>query len=135
MADKKVLKAVESVQSWPNAEDICKIVVACREAGVATLKCGPLEVSFIHVVKPPPLDPHITGPAPTPAGEVPEQIIQAQQQVEKTSHIEQEIQTRERQVAELMVTDPLLAEQLMEEGELEPAGEFTDGSGDSEAYD
>ncbi len=138
MAAKKSVNTTITEQSFPNAEDICKIVVACKGAGVSTLKCGPLEVSFAGLnpaAEPLPLSPHISGPAPTPAGQVPEQIIQAQQQAEIASHIEQEIETREMQVAELMVTNPLLAEQLMEQEELEPAGEFDDGAGASEALD
>lgn len=119
-----------SEQFFPKAEEVCKILAACREAGVISFKHGPLEVTFTGFSPAKELTPmqaHIFGPAPTPAGKVPEQTIQAQQRAEIASHEEQEIELRERQIAELAITDPLEAERLMELGETEPMGDENGG--------
>lgn len=127
--------AGKKMESLPNATEICKIIVTCRRAGVSSLKLGPLEVEFGARSAPPLPDPalqvHI-GAVPPPAAQVPEQTIQAQREIEKLSLEEQGIQTREEQVAELLVTDPLLAEDLMMMGEL---GESKDGTDQGEALD
>lgn len=123
------------MEKFPKYEEICKIIVTCRKAGVSSLKLGDLEVVFGSVTndtkQPDPFSlPQVpqSGASPTPEAQVPGQTIQAQQRLEEDNHEEQGIQAREEQIAELMVTDPLLAEELMERGELEPIGESTDGS-------
>jgi hypothetical protein len=87
---------------------------------VLELKFGALEARF-GVALPPQSTEH--GSAPTLAEKVPEKTIQAQQQAEALSHEEQEIRLREDQIAELLLTDPLKAEELMENGELMPTGD------------
>lgn len=97
-----------------------------------SLKLGLLEVVFgaRSAPLPEPLtqEPQI-GAAPTPAAEVLGKTIQAQEQIEQDSIEEQGIQTREEQIAELLITDPLKAEEMMMEGDLLEPGESTDGNG------
>lgn len=121
-------------QGFLNAEDICKILKASRESGVLSLKCGPLEVCFGPSPAAALADAHISGAAPTPAAEDLGQITQAQQKAEEASLLEEEINTKDDQIAEMLITDPLRFEELMERGELEPGGIITDGSG-QEAFD
>lgn len=126
-------------QTFPNAEDICKIVATCRRAGVLRLRMGSLEVDFLPAVVPaksPPPQPQVSpGAAPTPAAEIQGKPTQEQEQAEQASIEEQGIQTRELQIAELLITDPLKAEEMMEEGDLTQTGESTDGTGSGEAFD
>lgn len=107
-----------------NSEGICKILDACSRNGVALLKFGALEVhfgaerTFLE---------HMVAPGPEIPGKSPENVIQAQKTVEKLTIEEQEILAREQQIAELMIEDPALAEQLMEQRELLPlAGDEAD---------
>lgn len=121
-------------QNFPKADEVCKIIATCRRAGVSSLKLGVLEVVFGAQSAPPlPVLAQVSksGAAPTPAAEVPEETIRAQHQVEQDSIEEQGIQTREEQIAELIITDPLKAEEMMMDGDLlEPEGS-TDGSSGS----
>lgn len=127
------------MENFPKADDICKILAACRKSGVDSIEVGPLKATFARFARvsepaceASPSPQPISGASPTPEAQVPGQTIQAQQKLEEDSHEEQGIQTREQQIAELMITDPLLAEELMERGELEPIGESTDGSSNDE---
>lgn len=118
------------MENFPKCEEICKILAACRKAGVSAFKCGALEVTFsrsFESVEPggeaAPSPQQNSGATPTPVAQVPEEIIQAQQKAEEASHQEQEIVTREQRYAELVITDPLEAERMMEDGDAEPIGE------------
>lgn len=120
-------------QNFPKADEVCRIIAACRKSGVSSLKFGPLEVVFgghaAEGVLRDSAQAPISGVAPTPATEDAGQIIQAQQQAEQASHEEQEILVREQNYAELVITDPLEAERLMEEGDAEPTGEIDGAEG------
>ncbi len=106
-------------EGFPNAADVCMILESCSKNGVHQLKLGTLEVSFggpivnLEQIQPP----GAAYPATSP-----ENVIQAQHTEEKAAHEEQEVAAREQQVAELIITDPYLAEQLAEKGELELPG-------------
>lgn len=118
------------VENFPKAEELCKIIATCRRAGVSSFKLGALEIVFSPAstkIEPATALPQESiGAAPTPAAEVPEETIRAQTKIEESSIEEQGIQTREEQIAELLITDPLKAEEMMMEGDL--IGEPTDGS-------
>lgn len=119
------------VGGFLNAEDICKILKAAKESGVFELKCGPLEARFGA----PLLEPAIThGAAPTPAAEDLGKITQAQKQAEEASLEEEGIRATEERLANLIVEDPLAFEEMLANGELEPKGDTTDGSG-NEVHD
>lgn len=120
-------------ENFPKADELCRIIATCRRAGVSSLKLGPLEVVFgarsappLHEVTVAPAQASHSEVAHTPAAQVPEKTIQAQAKIEADSIEEQGIQTREEQIAELLITDPLKAEEMMMEGDL--IGETTDGS-------
>lgn len=116
---------------FPNAADVCKIIGACREAGVSELKCGPLEVRFspAESLSPSTASPAklLMGAAPNNAGEVPEETIRAQQRAETASLEQQELELKEQQVAEMILSNPLEAEELLMAGELELGGERENG--------
>ena len=99
--------------------DICNILDACFRNGVTRLTFGGLNVSFVTLPK----MEHESVSAETIAEEVLGNTIQAQQQAENLSHEEQGILLREDQIAELLISDPAKAEEMMMYGELEPEGE------------
>jgi hypothetical protein len=119
------------MEIFQKAEDVCKIIIACRRAGVTRLKLGTMEVDFLPSVLKLARQEPIPGAAPTPAAQVPGQTIQAAERIEREAIEEEGINVREDQIAELLITDPLLAEKMMEEGDL-IAGESKDGSGDDD---
>lgn len=108
-----------------SAEDVCKILESCSKNGVRELKFAELAVSF----GPAPLVAHFPAPGPEISGQNPENVIQVQTQEEEKTQEEQGLSLRQRQIAELMITDPYHAEQLMQSGELIPPGpgEMDDG--------
>jgi hypothetical protein len=132
--DKRVESVQHNAQSFPKAEEICKIIAACRESGVTRLTMGQLDILFGLVEAKFPQATHAGAP-PTPGAEVPVETIRAKQiEQEKLSHEEQEIEAKERRIAELMLTDPLQAEEMMRDGDLEPAGDSDglDGANDGD---
>lgn len=103
--------------SFLKAEDVCTILDACSRNGVRELKFLGLEVSLGKPVSV--LEPELA-PGPINPATNPEHVIQVQASLETESQTEQELATRDLQIAELLITDPLAAEQLMESGELVP---------------
>lgn len=91
------------------------ILESCAKHGVSQLKLGPLEVAFGGPIQS--LE-QIPPPGAAQPATSPENVIQAQHTEERNAHEEQEVATREQQVAELLITDPYLAEQLAAQGEL-----------------
>lgn len=115
---------------FPKAEDICKIISACKDAGVSVFKMGPVEILFgiLPATIPYPQVEH-SGAPPTPGAEVPQNTIRAQQEVQEVLSLEeQEIETKERRIAELLIEDPLQAEELMRDGDLEATPGDSDGN-------
>lgn len=111
-----------AARGFPSGEDVCKIIRTCAESGVLHFKLGPLEFSRVHAGTPP-LAPGPTMPGTTP----PEHILQEQTKAEKDELALEEIRTREEQLVELQITDPLRFEELLERGELELSSEPDDG--------
>jgi hypothetical protein len=91
------------------------ILESCAKHGVSQLKLGPLEVAFGGPIQ---SLAQIQPPGATQPATSPENVIQAQHTEERNAQEEQEVAARESQVAELLITDPYLAEQLAEKGEL-----------------
>jgi hypothetical protein len=89
-------------------EDICAILGSCDKNGVAALKFGDLQVEFFD--KQPE-----TSVAHTSAPE----IAAEQSKIHNSALVEEEIRTREQQLEELFLTDPLEAERLLAKGDLE----------------
>lgn len=106
------------------------ILESCAKHGVSQLKLGPLEVAFGGPIK---SLAEILPPGAAQPETSPENVIQAQHTEERIAHEEQEAATREQQVAELLITDPYLAEQLAEKGELKlpEAGDVEDDGNDA----
>lgn len=110
-------------KSFLSGEEICKIIETCAKAGVVTLKCGPLELSYAPALN---KSPNADSPASEPTNSVsnPENIIQVQINAEKEALEDEEIRTREAQILELGITDPLKYEELLAQGELSEAEEL-----------
>lgn len=92
--------------NFPSVQDLCKLILTCRKYGVSHIKYGSAEINF-------------SGSAPGPAQPAPQKVIEEQSHIQKEVLAKEELSTREDQIAELLITDPLLAEELMEMGELE----------------
>ena len=94
------------------AAEVCSIVKVCGEAKVAELQFGPLIVRFGTQA---PEKCEKVGPSTAVAAE----IAETQNKIAKQSLVDAEIETREDQLAELWITNPTLAEELVLKGELE----------------
>lgn len=88
------------------------------------LKLGPLELDFR------PLERVVPTPAPGPATPVPENVIQAQKQEEEQALLAEEIRTKDQQLAELLLTDPAAYEKMLEDQDLVPETDATEGDDD-----
>lgn len=112
-----------------DSEEVCRIIDASARAGVRVLKFGGL---YLQMGEPKavreslPDSPPLAAHTPTPATEIAElnHVSQSQDALELD-----ELQEREDQIAELLLTDPLRAEELIRDGELEE----DDGRPDEEA--
>ena len=107
-----------------NAEDFCKIISACAQNGVISIKMDGLEACFqapVHIA-------HQAVPATDQAEKDLGDTIRAQQNEEVRSIEEQDLKLKEDRLAELMLTDPFEAEKLMQLGELEPIEDGVDGT-------
>ena len=110
-------KAVDTKKSF-TAKELCEIIRQCKQDGVTELTLGDLYLSFQpKVVKPQvlPITPTSTQP--------PDAEISAEIQKQSEASIEQDALTlRQQQIDELTILNPLLAEQLIAQGELEIDG-------------
>lgn len=125
------------------SSDIALIIKACARHGVATLKFGDLSLSFSPQVETPRTEPTFPGEVrPWETGdpvEVPsephvqppvtEMTDQERKNIERAAFEQDELTLREQQFAELMVTDPEAAEQMLVDGELD---DVDDEHGDDE---
>lgn len=124
------MKSKSGNPTWKNkthylsGEDICRIISICAEKGVVEFQHGCTKFSFSGKQTP--------GPGPTLPGDS-ENVIREQTEIEKKQLLKEEVKTKEEQIAELFLMDPLLAEQLMEEGELIAEASDTDGPDDGTA--
>jgi hypothetical protein len=121
-----------------STDDVCRIIKACGEAKVAVLKFGDLCVKFEATPAPNPWTPTQspdsgfraprsvdTAHSSTSAAE----IAGTHEQVAEESLLQDEAAVREEQIAQMVIENPLLAEQLLMDGVLtdeeEPADEET----------
>lgn len=115
--------------------NIALIIKACARHRVATLKFGDLEISFgpkvkttrtgptfLEEVPPSPSEAHVEPP-------VTEITEQQQKNIARAALEQDELSLREQQFAELLVTDPEAAEQMLADGELD---DVDDERGDDE---
>jgi hypothetical protein len=94
-------------------EEVCAIIKSCRESGVGRLQIGTFAVSFL--------------PEPEkPAAVTPEQIELAKK-YEAEAFKDHERRIREEELSHLRISDPEAYEELVNRGELEHAGEESDG--------
>lgn len=100
-----------------SCEEVCKIIEVAAKRGVAELKFGVLELKFGPALSKP------TAPGPTIPAFRSENVLQEQQIEHEKAILSEEIRTREEQVAELMISDPLAAEEMMLQEEVERVAE------------
>jgi hypothetical protein len=120
-----------------SSAEVCSILETSAKAGVSELKFGGLEVKF---GKPAEERPRAPGPQPTPVLPVPVEALteEAHTTQSKESLELESIRIKERQFQELLITNPLLAEQMIENGELADGSASSDDaelSGDDEIDD
>lgn len=109
-----------------SAQDICTIVETCAKRRVAKLQFGALLVEFN-----PEAGSRPSHQAPGPAKpEASEEVIREQKTAEEAALTEEEIVTREEQIAELWLTDPLRAEEMLESGDLQPDTRLEESDGE-----
>lgn len=110
-----------SENSSLTAGDIGLILKACKATGVTTLKFGDLCVEFGNKPVPSHLAESLHLP---PLHTIPvTEITEIQKQQSKESLFQSEQALKEDQIAELWITDPYKAEQMLANGELdEPIG-------------
>lgn len=104
--------------------EICAIIEACAKNGVALLKFGNLEIQRGPTAQ---LSENSEAPAslapPAPLQNIPVAEMTDKQHTEQNEKalLQEEFNTREEQIAELLITDPLAAEKLIALGDLEDA--------------
>ncbi len=124
------------------SDDVCAIIEASAKNEVSVLKFGDLHIEFgmnatqLRKLFPPPDYPVSVGPLsplsqpPSPAGAA---IPETQHDKMNKNAIEnEELRLREEEIANAIIENPLLAEELLREGELE---DDDDGDGDDESGD
>lgn len=109
-----------------SAEEVCVIIKVCGEAKVTELKLGDLQVIFLPkeetrpgVTLKSPLASLDQAPPPLTAAE----IAEIQRKEAKKALERDEARVRKEQLEEMFLTDPLRAEELLRQGELEPDGD------------
>lgn len=117
------------MQPFPNDDAVCKILEACARFGVVRIEMPglkadlALQVGFQHATQ---------GAGPTIPPLLAEETIRAQEKAEAASLESQELAAKEQRIAELLLTDPLAAEELLMEGALTPDEDADGGYADSE---
>lgn len=99
-----------------NSDEICKIIEACAKAGVSSLKCGPLELSFGKQTE----SHHSVQPAVT------EITDDQHRKMTEDAITQDEIRLRKDQIEQMLIENPALAEKLVADGDLED-DDGTDG--------
>jgi hypothetical protein len=93
-----------------SAKEICEIIAVCKLHKVQELRQGEFFIKFEEEVKLPPVTPE------TKAVDAGDAVI-----IEKSAIANEELEIRDRQMAEMMIENPLEYEKLLEQGELEHA--------------
>lgn len=93
-----------------SSEEICRIIEVCSKRGVSYFEYGHLSIELTNREAVPAINSKKISSG---------NVLQEQEKIEQTELLAEEIKTREEQIAELMITDPLTAEEMIERGELE----------------
>lgn len=105
-----------------DGKEIPGIIESCAKNGVELLRFGGLELKLRPMTLKITPEGTLLVPEPTNSEHLspsPEIIVQEQQKEEVKAIEQDELALREEQIAELLITDPLRAEEMMEEGLLE----------------
>lgn len=103
-------------------DEVCRILDASARTGVSLLKLGDLHVEFGRKEPEPSRVPSPLRPDAIPAAEM--AVLQLKEQNRSTEL--DELQLREDQIAELLLTDPLAAEEMIRNGDLEETNAGSD---------
>ena len=103
------------------AEELCSIIRVCSEAGVTEMELGDMRLAFGKSPKP---TEKIEIPLPTVTIPEPVTTLTESQHTQLTeeSMLHTELGFKEQEVDELLLTDPLAAEEMMIKGELTADG-------------
>lgn len=105
-------------KSGLTAGEVCSILVAASKSKVAALKFGDLHVCFEPsagaIVPRGTPDGKVLGPKPTPATE----IAETQKTEESRAILQDEVLTREQQLMQMTIENPVGLEQMLTEGDL-----------------
>ena len=97
-----------------STDEVCRILEAGAKSGVRELNYSGLHVVYGQPAVPETLSPMAPGSAPLPVD-----LTETQHNtLAKASLEKEELQTREDQLAELLVTDPLRYEEMLQNGDL-----------------
>lgn len=99
-----------------SVEEICSIIEACRNAGVTSMKCGPLELSFGKQTESPSEKPAVT-----------EITDDQHEKSNEDALVQEELRTRQDQIDQMLIENPSLAEELVAQGDLEDDDDGADG--------
>lgn len=128
--------AIDKTRKGLATADVCLIIEKCDIHGVASLKFGDLELSFCPPVETPALkrQPHRADSTGTvePHSTIPDATMSDQQHknLSKAALEQDELTLREQEIAELLITDPLEAERMLRDEELEDDDDDEPGNSD-----
>lgn len=105
-----------------SAEDVCRIIEASSKARVGKLKFADLELSFDKPVEQ--VVSELTRTSPSEA-----EISENQKKISRTSLAQMEAEVRQRQIEDLLITDPLQAEKLLQDAATDEAVDEDDEDG------
>lgn len=109
-----------SVSSYAlNAQEICKLIKACKGSGVTKLKFGDLEITFGEATEIARPKVPLTQETPTVSEE---QLLKAQI-IEAEAVKQDELTEAKDSLENMLIEDPEHYEELIVRGELEDAGE------------
>jgi len=112
--------ASKSSKNFISVDEVCKIIDTCRKRGVSKLEFGPLVLHFGALE-------HSSAPEQVISVKSKEKLQKEMVNAEKDAVTADEVALREEQMAELWITDPLRAEEMLSAGELTVSGEGDDG--------
>src|SRR5574343_337877 len=110
---RKSKSGMACIEKALSSEDVCRIIEASAKHGVRLLKLADLHIE-LGPTAPSPYAPLLETPTPAAAVAEPDH-----ERISKEGLAAEELQTREDQIAELILTDPLAAEEMIRLGELE----------------
>lgn len=104
-----------------DSQEICSIIESCAMHGVTLLKLGDLHIEFNGQAKKLAKTPVSPALPVARENQSPDTEISDDQHKKNNDEaiLQNEMQLRAEQIAELLVTDPRMAEEMLENGELE----------------